>query len=177
MKANGAGRGYARTVGMMIRNPAYKGVVVSAGGVITHRVVEPLVDAALWKRANDALDSDTRRRRGPNQVKALLAGVAKCGECGAAMYRTPAEKGRQSRYYRCKASHGVMVPLADLDSWVDQRMSRHGGFVLRETVIPGKSWDAELEAVAWELRELPRQGWTRTPRTRAGQSCAPSASD
>lgn len=74
--------------------PRLQRVVVSAGGVITHRVAEPLVDAALWKRANGALDSDTRRRRGPNQVKALLAGVAKCGECGAAMYRAPAERRR-----------------------------------------------------------------------------------
>lgn len=148
---------YPRTIGLMIRNPAYKGTVVNGEGLVVH-CCEPLVDAALWKRTNDALDSDTRRRRGPNQVKALLSGVAVCGECGSPLYRTGDSPRRWTRYYRCQASHGVAVPLPDLDRWVSDRMAAHGGFMLRETVIPGKTYQSEIEAAEWELRELGRQG-------------------
>ena len=171
LKANGIGSGNARTVGMMIRNPAYKGTVTARSdlhdedgaivfrkGAIIHRC-EPLVDAALWKRANDALDSDTRRKRGPNQVKALLSGIARCAECGAPLYRTHAERGAASAAYRCKASQGhPMVPVKMLDKWVDGQMAANGAFVLRETLIPGRDYSAEIEAAEDELRRLPLQG-------------------
>jgi hypothetical protein len=133
------------------------GFARDASGAVTHEC-EGLVDAALWQRANDALSSSKHRKHGPNGAKSLLAGVLLCGSCGAVMYRTPPDKRRPHRYYRCTASHGVTVGCAEIETWVDRQLAGNTSFVLREVVVPGKTWDAEIARAEFRLRELGKQG-------------------
>lgn len=145
---------YPSTVATMLRNPAYRGTVVS-GGEITHRC-EALVDAALWQRANVAAGSPERYKRGPGQPRAMLAGVARCGECGGTVYRTAASRGRQTRYYRCVKAHGLMVPTARVEAAVNHGLGDWLGLsrVTRDVLVPGQNWDKEIEDVKFELRHL-----------------------
>jgi DNA invertase Pin-like site-specific DNA recombinase len=148
---------HGRVIGRLIRNSVYMGLARDASGAVTHEC-EPLVDAALWQRANDVLDGSKHRKHGPNGSKSLLAGVLLCGSCGAVMYRTPPDKRRPHRYYRCTASHGVTVGCQEIETWVDQQMSRNAGFVTREVLVPGKSYAAEIARAEFRLRELGKQG-------------------
>ena len=47
-----------------------------------------------------------------------------------------------------------MVPLAELDGWVNEQMTANGGYVQETVVTPGSGHDDEISDVERELREL-----------------------
>jgi hypothetical protein len=89
----------ATTVAALLRNPAFKGTVVNREGAIVHRC-EALVDAALWRKAVETIDSPDKRKRGPSKAASMLSKVARCGNCGAPVYRMHAERGLSKAFYR-----------------------------------------------------------------------------
>ncbi len=95
----------------ILTNPSYAGWVTREG--VKYEAapeVARIVDRDIWQAVQDLL-SDEKRRVSPGpQRKHVLSGIAKCGECGAAMSAV-------SRYYKCSAdtSHATIYkqPLED----------------------------------------------------------------
>jgi DNA invertase Pin-like site-specific DNA recombinase len=62
---------------------------------------EAIVDAELWRRANERRSSSGRRASG----EFLLSGFVHCASCGVKMSgRTDRKKGREYRYYKCRTN-------------------------------------------------------------------------
>ena len=101
---------WPRTIATMIRCPTYMGHRCQQDpktlkyGKVLHRC-EPLVDAATWKRANEALATrPTRGRTGPAK-QAMLAGAVYCPRCeDSPMYLITCGRDKLNNpylYYRC----------------------------------------------------------------------------
>ena len=165
-----------KTISQMIRNTTYvgqrradaiiDGKRVRGKGAVTEEV-EPLVDASLWLDANKALDNAPRRGiRGPKNwdEPALLAGVLKCGNCGAPMYRLKVRGGYV--YYRCHGhlpkpkGCGVLVATSLLDSEVDKIMLASDLWVYDWILHPGEEAQiqAKLDKIRLQLMGLPTKG-------------------
>jgi len=157
---------WAFRVALLIRNPTYRGYRVNAKGVTVHRC-EPLVDAALWTRANRTLAGKTGKRGTAKGESALLTSVIFCGPCyerGAVspMYRHPAYPGYT--YYRCvgtgtsRKGCGNLIRLELADSRVVEWLSMMGAPHQAHILIEGESYETELAEVQLELAELPKRG-------------------
>ena len=168
---------WPRRVSGTIRNPVYRGTQENDEGMIVHRC-EQLVDARVWRLANESLGR--HGKRGPeNKINpALLAGVLYCGnpDCDATgtdhangafspMYRHQASEASRMRvrsWYRCagrgtqRKSCGLMIPLATLDGIVGVCMRAHGrDLKIKDFFIePGTDHLAELQEVKFEIRSL-----------------------
>ena len=160
------------TIGAMIRNPAYMGFRCQQDpktkkyGQILHKC-EPLVSPAVWRQAQEALDTRPKRGYSDPDNRPMLSGVLKCGnpECDASgAPDSPMVRSRSSTkfYYRCRGlgavpkSCSLMVPLADVDNAVDRIIQ--GSFDIprmERRVIPGTDHAAERESLKFELRQLP----------------------
>jgi DNA invertase Pin-like site-specific DNA recombinase len=115
---------------------------------------------------------DTRDWTPETQGKAMLASVLYCPSCGGGspMYRIRASNTRKdgthtyAYYYRCTGTGpqrkgcGNMLPLADADALASKAMGALDEPVMRRDFIPGHNHDAEIQAVAYKLRQLPLQG-------------------
>jgi site-specific DNA recombinase len=122
---------------------------------------EALVDAATWKRANDALTNRPGRGRTSNNP-AMLSGVLWCPDCDdSPMYRIASSRtnrhGEPYEYYRCtgrgnqRRSCGLMVRMELADRAVDTAMRlRFNTPVMEHRVVPGN--EAELENRDQEIR-------------------------
>lgn len=175
-------RWWPKTVLRLLRNPAYKGLRcrrVKVADPVTGKVTEQwghtpvhrceaLVDAATWQRAQEALSSVSRRRRGPAPAgRAMLAGAILCGspDCTAGpdspMYRvTPTS---EHVYYRCygrgpgRKGCGNMVSLPLADRAVDRLLTtKFTHPVLARRLVPGNAaeLDAQLDDVKAEIAGL-----------------------
>src|SRR5262249_55485097 len=82
-----------RTIGQIIRNPVYRGIVAYKG--IPYATCEPLVPSADWLKANQVVTARAQSRghgtRGRPTGNLLRP---KCGGCDAPMYR-------YGKSYRC----------------------------------------------------------------------------
>ena len=162
---------WPRRIAWMIRNPAYRGARQDANGVTVHRC-EPLVDAALWLRANNALTVKPGKRGPANGASAMLTSVLFCGECqeedqeGNITYASPMYRIRPRAgyaYYRCtgKAGRkgcGHMVRLAETDAAVIEELSLSPEPRRVPQRVEGNSHYAELAEIQLELAELPKRG-------------------
>jgi DNA invertase Pin-like site-specific DNA recombinase len=156
---------WPKSIGQLIRIPTYMGHRQDASGRTVLRC-EPLVDARMFRRAGEALD--TRPKRGPQvtEGRAMLAGALYCPHCAdSPMYRIITGRApHQTAYYRCAGRgaqrHGCgnMVRLETVDAAVDRIAARSFWTpVLMTRTIPGHNYDAELEAVRYEIRQLAHQ--------------------
>jgi site-specific DNA recombinase len=197
-----SGTWWTRTIGLLIKNPAYMGHRCARdfipadeeekidGKVIRWRYgdtwvtyprwvygktihrCEPLVDAATWRQANEAL-SDVRPKRGRYVAanRAMLAGALYCAECeDSPMYRHHSPSPRKGRarvpmfYYRCRnraqrASCGLMLRMEAVDEAADLIMRRHVRPVTKKQIERGNlaQIEKELEDIRFELRRLGSQ--------------------
>jgi DNA invertase Pin-like site-specific DNA recombinase len=149
-------------------------------GKTIHRC-EALVNAAIWKRANEALASRPRRGHVDPENHAMLAWALFCPSCDdSPMYRIKGGGGRSRAllYYRCsgRGSHrqgcGNMVRLELVDAAVNEIMaSAFNVPVMRHEIVYGN--EAEIEAaterVKFELKQLASRelGWEEEDRERA----------
>jgi site-specific DNA recombinase len=159
------------TIGSMIRNPAYMGFRCEQDpktkkyGKILHKC-EALVDPAVWRQANEALDNRPHRGYTNPETRAMLSGVLLCGNPGCNASGAPDSPMSRSisstkTYYRCRGigavrkSCGTMVPTDLVDAAVDaivNAMFATPRMVRR--IIPGTDHTAELESLKFELRQL-----------------------
>jgi site-specific DNA recombinase len=205
------GKWWGKTVSDLIKNPTYMGhqcqrdivppdeVEESEGKAVRYRYgstwteapryqygktihrCEPLVDAAVWKHANEALASRPRRGHIDPLNRAMLAEALFCPFCeDSPMYRLKGGGGRSRAlyYYRCsgRGAHrkgcGNMVRLELVDAAVSKIMAESFDEpVMREEIAYGN--EAELEAetqrIKFELRQLPARDldWEEEDRERA----------
>jgi hypothetical protein len=101
----------------MLTNPAYVGQRVHRGQVVGPASWAPIltddVFAACAARYSDPARTANRDRR---DVRHLLTGHARCGKCGARMYRG---KNYERDVYVCKAGRGHLLRDMDmLDAYV-----------------------------------------------------------
>jgi DNA invertase Pin-like site-specific DNA recombinase len=90
---------YARSVSTMVRNPVYRGARRDG------YAAPAIVTATEFQNAGFALDGSGKPRpAGSAAPKAMLAGVLRCGNCGAPMYRIVT--GDAPRY-RCHGEYGA----------------------------------------------------------------------
>jgi hypothetical protein len=144
-------------------------------GKTVHRC-EALVDAAIWKRANESLSSREKRGHCDPEKRAMLAEAMSCPSCeDSPMYRTGE---RPYLYYRCagrgthRSSCGNMVRLELVDAAVNEIMaSTFDTPVIREEIVYGNEAEiaAELERIGFELQQLATQRlpWDQEDRERA----------
>jgi site-specific DNA recombinase len=148
-------------------------------GETVHRC-EPLVDAAIWKRANEALTTRGKRGHSDPGERAMLADALFCPFCeDSPMYRHRATgRGRPYLYYRCvgrgrkRSSCGNMVRVELVDAAVNEIMaSTFDVPVMRHEIVYGNEAEieAELERIRFELKQLAARelDWEEEDRERA----------
>ncbi len=185
-RRNRDGLWHESSIGAMIRNPIYMGFrceqdqqTKKYGKVISE--CEALVDAATWRRANEALDQRPKRGRTDRDNRPMLSGVLKCGnpECdasGAPDSPMVRNRGGSKYYYRCRGTGAVpqscrlMVALDLVDAAVDDAIREHFNIPKMDTrVIPGTDHRAEIESLKFQLRKLPERelAWDEEDAERA----------
>ncbi len=152
---------WPRSVGQILRNPAYAGRYTDASGRTVLRC-EPLVDAATFRRAGEALDK--RPKRGPANAanRAMLAEVLTCPRCKGPMYRVQCggKRAAKTSYYRCagrgsqRRGCGNMVKVDVTDELVSKFLANFDAEIVNEVLVPGHDHKAELEDIRMELRDL-----------------------
>src|SRR5262245_18963543 len=113
VRKEGKRQWYHVRVARIIAASTYKGTHVyeSRFGPI-EREVPPLVDTALWERANAQLQSNRRLPKGNATRTYLLRGLITCGRCGATYVgqTVPRPNGQRDIYYRCGNRAGLIDP-------------------------------------------------------------------
>ncbi|HEY3953513.1 MAG TPA: recombinase family protein [Streptosporangiaceae bacterium] len=150
----------------IIRSPTYTGTrreqdpqTKKFGRVILR--CEALVDPVTFRMADKAIKN--RPKRGPlnNEGKALLAGILFCAGCGGPMYRNHKPgSGRRSLYYcvgvypartsKCKFT----VRCEELDATVDDYIAQLNLPILRQTVVPGRDYQDEIDEIEQKIVDL-----------------------
>jgi DNA invertase Pin-like site-specific DNA recombinase len=159
---------WARRLAWLIRNPTYHGNRVDADGRTVHKC-EPLVDSALWLRANKALTAKPGKRGPVSGESALLTSVAFCGPCSERGIESPLYRIRPRpgyAYYRCAGAGagrkgcGNMVRLEEADARVVEWISMMSAPRLVPQLVEGDSHETELADILLELAELPKRDLT-----------------
>jgi len=154
------GRWSPASLAQVFRNESLIGRRTDAQGrtLLKHDAV---LDRDTWTRLQAELDRKANRKGVAPKDTAMLTGVAVCAKCGGPLYRIYGGKEpNRTVSYRCHGDERSpsrcrnMVPLAELDAWVDARMRADGGFVLETIVTPGTGHEDEVSDVERELREL-----------------------
>jgi DNA invertase Pin-like site-specific DNA recombinase len=158
-----------KTVYRMIRNPIYRGVKIVNGRPVMN--VPPLVDAKLWKTANDRLSNAPRGRRAPaSGPPAFLTSVLFCPRCPrdgeyAPMYRIHSRGNYY--YYRCRGHApdvkgcGNMTRLEVTDAVVTALLSMAPDPYKEWRHVKGQNYDNDLAQIQLALNDLPKQGLSR----------------
>lgn len=148
---------YPRTVGSLIRNPAYKGELFNGyeflrfddddkpvfGTVPYVLRTAPLVDAVTWQDAVDNLDARPKNVATRGQApKAVLASVLYCPVCSKDGHESPMYRARSA--YRCTGYGGVAtrkgcgnnIPVTVADALADQAMAGQVTHLTRTEYTP-----------------------------------------
>jgi hypothetical protein len=116
---------------------------------------EAIVSVQKWEAAAKRLDANPKRGPQDNANRAMLTSVLFC-ECGSPMYRV--KTGAKFPYYRCAAKvtgkSCLMIPLAAVDSAVDEIMSANPEPIMKMTPEPGKNYDRELDLIKAQIKAL-----------------------
>lgn len=155
------GNWWAKSVAELIRNTTYAGYRQDSEGRTVHQC-EALVDASLWRRANDRLGTMAHHRGTARaETTALLTSVLKCGRCNGPMYRIQSGHGKSRKpAYRCagkgpqRKGCGMFVDLAYLEDIVDEEMSSNYLPVIERVFIPGHDYESEIQDVRLRMRAL-----------------------
>lgn len=150
------------TVKTIITNRAYMSYIQTDSGK-TIGTCPVIIDADIWKAANNALHS--RPKRGPqkNVEKALCAGSIFCPRCknDSPMYRLRGGRAPSFIYYYRCAGRGaqargcsLMVRLDAVDASVDEVMSSRHDFIKQRVFIPGHNHDAQIADVNFRITQL-----------------------
>lgn len=145
-----------RTIGKILQNPVYRGVVAHRG--TAYMTVPGIITASEFLAANQALRARLRGpgRSGGRPSGALLKPV--CGRCGAPMYKW-------AKRYRCagigpngnstqRKGCGNTILIAELDAAILEEFLEYDEPQIIETRIPGVDHLDEIAAVQLAVRDL-----------------------
>lgn len=145
-----------RTIGKMLQNPVYRGIVTHKGSA--YMTVEGIVTASEYLAASQAIAARLRGpgRGGGRPSGALLKPV--CGRCSAPMYKWGAR-------YRCagigpngnstqRVGCGNTIPISELDAAILAEFIEYDELEIIETRIPGVDHLDEIAAVQLAVRDL-----------------------
>lgn len=116
----------------LLSNVLYKGCIQHKGTVHAGEQ-EAIVDCDLWETVNRTLTLNRAAQHGRKHRKqeALLAGMARCGECGAELKPTFTMQGRRHVYYICaqgkRDCRQRPVAAQDLESSLRERLEKAVG--------------------------------------------------
>lgn len=152
----GKGAWPERTVGKIIINPVYRGIVSHKG--VAYMTVPGIVTASEFLAAGQALKARLRGpgRGGGRPSGALLKPV--CGRCGAPMYKW-------AKRYRCagigpngnstqRKGCGNTILIEELDAAILKEFLEYDESEITETRIPGVDHLDEIAAVQLAVKDL-----------------------
>jgi site-specific DNA recombinase len=94
------------------------------GEIVGRSAWPPIVAEADWWALRAVLSDESRRRSTTNRVRWLLAGIAVCGVCGAALKSATVTSNRRTgttrAVYRCPAGYHVARACLVLDGYVSE---------------------------------------------------------
>ena len=173
-----SGRWWPRSIGQLIRNPAYMGrAITGTESGLEHiwatgmddedESRRPLVDAHTWAKAGRALDG--RPKRGPvlRENRCALSGASRCLACGGPMYRIRCGNRNPHYYLRCSGTGAArtscgaaMVRLDAAEMLADEVIGglMHPIYEIQE--IPGNEAeiDAQLAVLDYQRRQVALRG-------------------
>ncbi|MGC5077621.1 recombinase family protein [Agrococcus sp. DT81.2] len=128
----GAGVWNGTTLRQMIRRESLAGLRRYNGQIVGAGLWEPIITPDDHSRIVAVLNDPTRAKHYAGRApKHLLAGIAKCGKCGARMKRAPGRMTttksgtkRQPAAYSCPACFGVRRKQEDVDALVSTVLVR-----------------------------------------------------
>lgn len=114
----------AQGVSRCLRKPALAGLRAHRGAVVGAAAWDAVVDRAAWEAAQTILSAPGRRTGGG--PRALLTGVAVCGECGEKVHaggrRVELEPGG---VYRCPSQRHISRDRSQVDRYVVAEVAEH----------------------------------------------------
>jgi site-specific DNA recombinase len=126
---------------------------------------EPIITDEKWVRLQTTLDAASNPLRGERRGAAYLLRVVYCA-CGEPLYQT--NSGAGHRYYRCrsrttgKPCGNRMIPMAELETAVDDWITTHPTFEITETRIIHGNGNAKLLAdVGQQIADLTAERYVR----------------
>jgi len=152
------------TVSGILRNPVHAGRRKDASGRIVLKGFKSTVDPALWRAVNAKLAVSPHKHGTPSAGTALLTGVLFCKKCDGPMYRikVPRRNGPEF-FYRCTGTARKpsqcknMIPMADIDGWVNMQLTGEpvGSLpVIVSVPVPGHGHEDEIAEVTQDISEL-----------------------
>lgn len=144
----------------LVVRPSYAGLTVYQGHVVGESEFPPIVTEDEWRTATRIVKDPSRARGHDAKVRHLLAGLVRCGMCGAAMKTSSRAKnaGENRFYYKCPSVGGGHAfqnarPLEDyISGIVVARLQRSDALDLFGG--PGaEDQMAELQQQAFTLRQ------------------------
>jgi site-specific DNA recombinase len=152
-----AKRGWsAEALASIVRSPRVAGLRAFKGEVVGEGQQEPILDRATWEQ----LRASIRRVARPGRPAAhLLAGIARCSECGSALWSSATVKnGKNTPRYVCTKRQGapgcgaVSITAAHLDDLVrDAVIAALAGPKLARARRRRQGDDREQERAAKEM--------------------------
>lgn len=169
------GNGFtALMVHRMIRNPAYKARRVHKGEDFGPADWPALVDAGLWKRANDRHAAVAWQRT--SHTASLLSGLVRCSVCGTKMpVHHAGAKGKRTAYYACQNGYHAARPVDRLDAFTTlvllERLKRADtdealdpdedpALVAARNHLAGLKRELDQAMEAWKTRRLSVSAYT-----------------
>lgn len=159
-----------KSVGQVLRNPSLHGRRMSGTGRTLLKVT-PIIDLATWRKLQNVLDSNPRRRGAVSSEPALLTGHINCSKCQGVMhFRRKARKHKdgtlvEHQYYRCNGTQRepsrcrVMLRAEMLEAEIDRLMTDQlEGLsdleIVERVMIPGTGHEDEIAQVGQDMAEL-----------------------
>jgi DNA invertase Pin-like site-specific DNA recombinase len=153
------GRWSTTSVNYVLRNPILIGRRTNREGRTVLKV-PPIVEMSTWRKLQDKLNANARRRGrqdGPSMLKSMLF----CATCGGPMHRkSRTAKGVTYAYYRCQPSSQPstcknMIRIENLDEWVNDSILANRSLPYIKTVpISGHGYQDELAQNRQDIKEL-----------------------
>lgn len=159
---------HPKSISQILHNPVLMGRRKNSSGK-TDLSFDGLLSSNEFNALQTSLDNRPTRRGPVSSTTAMLTGVAVCASCGGPMYRFRAKTKRKdgtsniNTYYRCKGTDRNpsrcrnMVPLADLDAWVDEWFTGDAfgnTEIVERIILPGTGHEDDIASVEQDIREL-----------------------
>jgi len=169
----------------LLTNVLYKGSI-SHKGTIYPGEQEAIVEPDLWEKVNRTLALNRSSQAGRKHLKqeALLAAVARCGQCGAELKPTfTTRHGRRHVYYVCvRRREGCRqrpVASQDLESSLREHLEKilgpHPSTVAIQQAVERVSYSSQTRTVQVALRDSTRFEYNLAVPNRRGAHATPAA--